>query len=128
LESKLKEAQQIALQASSSASNFVPAGAMAGDGRSNIAAVSRDVKDIVKTLIGHDYTKDICMDVLLSGDSDEISASTFAVVAPMCASAFKMSPEVASKFQNLADERVNAVRRNSGGSKPDPVPQPPAKK
>ena len=128
LEAKLKEAQQMAVQASSSAASFVPAGVLAGGNRSNIAAVSSDIKDIVKALIDHDYTKDICMDVLLSGDSDEISAATFAVVAPMCAWAFKMPIDVAKSFQNSADERVRAVRNKAIKPPTDPATQPSEKK
>ncbi len=128
LETRLKDAQRMVLQATSSAQGFVPAGAMADGATSNIAVVAGHVTDIVKTLIEHDYTRDVCMDVLLSGDADEINAATFAVVAPMCAWAFKMPLDVAKKFQESADARVETIKRNSQRPPVEPQSQPPTKK
>lgn len=111
LESKLKDAERIVLQATSSASGFSPAGGGSSANASNIAIVSGHVKEIVLALIQLDYTKDVCVDVLLSSDADEIvNATTFAVVAPMCATAFQMSEEERKQFLANVRMRTEAIQ------------------
>lgn len=112
LESKLKDAERLVTQASGSVSNVSPA----GGGRieaSSINTVSEHVKQIVTTLIKHDYTKDLCIDVLLSDEADEIvTASTFAAVAPLCATAFNLS-EADKQFFYRTVSNLTEIRQQN---------------
>lgn len=110
LESNLKEAERIVTQVSGSVTPVSPVGGGRVDA-SSINTVSKDVRKIVTALIDHDYTKDLCADVLLSKEADEIvGATTFAVVAHMCAASFNMTPEATTKFLNSVKERTEAVK------------------
>lgn len=109
LENKLKEAERLVTQASGSVTPVSPAGGGRVDA-SSINTVSKDVREIVTTLIDHDYTKDLCADVLLSSDADEIvTAATFAAVAPMCATAFKMTKDDKEFFYQRVKERFTVI-------------------
>jgi len=111
LENKLKEAERLMTQAAGNVSNFSPAGGGRTD-TSSIGTVSKHVKKIVTTLIEHDYTKDLCADVLLSSDADEIvTAATFAAVAPMCATAMNMSEKDKDFFYAMATARYSVIQQ-----------------
>lgn len=115
LEASLKDAQRIMQTASSSATSIAPASNVNGTGTSTIIAVASIIKEIVTTTIGHDYTKDLCADLLLSKDGDEVvAAKTFAAIAPMCAVVFKMEGEILTAFLKNVSDRTSAVVAAAG--------------
>ncbi len=108
METNLKEAQRLIMQATSSADFRAVAGSQNSLGDSTFAKISANVTDIVKTTIKHDYTKDVCVDVLLSEDANDLDDDTFAVVVPLCAVAHKMTDDVQKKFFDAVDQRAEA--------------------
>jgi hypothetical protein len=122
LEASLKDAQRIVQTASSTATSITLNSTHANaTGTSTIVAVAAIIKDIVTTTIQHDYTKDLCADLLLSKNGDDVvAAKTFAAIAPMCAVAFEMKGEILKVFFENVQVRTAAVEARAKASPPPP--------
>jgi len=116
LDSKLKDAQRIILTASSKAKATDPAGSPGSRDATAIGVVSAHVEAIVKAVIGKDYTKDVCLDALLSKDGDEyINSLTVELILPLCfigtdeSGKLRMDKNVLESIRHLARERSTAI-------------------
>lgn len=123
LESKLKDAERIVTSASGAAYSFTPSISAPGSTSSSIAIVSQHVKDIVNKVIETDYTKDVCVDVLLDASS-EISAAKMEVIGPMCATAFKMTASESASFLGAINRLQGTVKSQSQNAPPPRNPRP----
>ena len=122
LEAKLKDSERIVASSAGSVYGFSPAAsALIGGDTSSIAVVSAHVGKIVETVINQDYTKDVCVDVLLDV-STEISVAKLEVIGPMCATAFNMDSAQTTRFLGSIRELSTTVKRA-----PKAPPLPPAK-
>lgn len=115
LETKLKDSERIVLTASSRAEAFVPESSLKSR-NTNITEVSSNVESIVMHLVDHDYTKEVCIDALLSKDGDEyINSLTVQVILPICFAGrdkdgkFFISSDLNSLL-DVAKERTAAIK------------------
>ncbi len=123
IDDKFNSSQRLFTQASGQAL-FAASQIGGGGGTSTIALVAGKIADIVTLVIKADYTKDVCLDTLLSRDGDEVvNAKTFEVVVQFCAKAYELSPSEAKVVVDAAQERSKAVIARQPFM-PPPTPRP----
>jgi hypothetical protein len=122
LEEKFSSSQRLFTQASGQAL-FAASQSSGGAGTSTIALVAQKIESIVKHVVDADYTKDVCLDTLLSPGSDAIvGAKTFEIVVQFCAKAYKLDAKEAEALASAAKERSQIIKERT--PPPPPAPRP----
>lgn len=125
LEEKFNSSQRLFTQASGQAL-FAASQSSHGAGTSTIALVADKIAGIVTFVVGYDYTKDTCLDILLSRNGDElVNARTFEIVLPFCVKAYGLDKPAADALALAAKSRPESIIKDRQLPAKPPVPPAP---